>query len=98
MTIESMISFISVAGMIISMFFAFRNNKRADKTEIEAKAVMDAEVKSQLGHLIDDVKDIKAQNKAYGELYSMMNTNQEIMKRDLKTAFNKIDELKAAIR
>lgn len=53
------------------------------------------ELKADIKYIKDDVIEVKAQVKIINNQYSDMHTDIVIVKRDLATAFNKIDDLRA---
>ena len=52
------------------------------------------ELLADVKHIKEDMVEVKAQYKVINTQYSDLKTETEIIKRDLKTAFNKIDDLK----
>lgn len=93
MSIELGLLFAAIACIIgVAGFFGGRQS--AAKNDGERWGAFTAELKTDVAHIKDDISEIKAQVKISNEQYSNMRTDVEVVKRDLKTAFNKIDDIK----
>lgn len=89
MTIEIGLLFGAIACAIgIAAFFGGKQS--AAKTDGQAWG----EIKTDVKYIRDGMGEIKAEVRVMREQYSDIHTDVEVVKRDLKTAFNRIDEVR----
>lgn len=92
------VTIISVCGMIISMFFAFKKNRKADNEEIKNQEKFNTQIEMKIDRIADDLKEIKIQGKDNNREITEIRVDLEVVKRDLKTAFSMIEDIKVATK
>lgn len=97
MTIEIGLIF-ALVGCIIGVITFFVGRQSAAKKDGEQWGSFTSEIRGDISNIKDNVSEIKAQVKINGEQYSNMRIDVEIVKRDLKTAFNNIDDIKKGVQ
>lgn len=88
--ISILISIISVASAV---FFALKNTKRSDISEIERKAAENAKINAKLDDISGDVKDIKYDISVVKKDVSEHDRQLVAIDQSVKSAHKRIDEI-----
>lgn len=81
---------ISLVGCAIGVITFFIGRQTAAKNSGQEWGELKADIK----YIKEDIAEIKPQVKFIGEQYSKMHTDVAVIKRDLNTAFTKLDEIR----
>lgn len=84
---------ISVISVLSALFFAARNSKKQDYSEVEKKAVETATINVKLDAIGNDVKDIKYDITAVKREVTSLTERMIIVEQKTKSAHHRIDEL-----
>ena len=85
---------IAIVGCLLAVLTFFIGRLSASKQEGREAGQMF----SEMGYLKSGIDDIKAEIKEQRKTYDTLQTRVTIVERDLKTVFNKIEEIKEKLR
>ena len=85
---------IAVVGCLLSVIAFFIGRQSASKQEGREAGQM----LSEMGYLKSGIDDIKAEIKEQRKTYEALQNRVTIVERDLKTVFNKLDEIKERVK
>ena len=85
---------IAIVGCLLAVLTFFIGRLTASRQEGREAGQMF----SEMGYLKSGIDDIKAEIKEQRKTYDTLQTRVTILERDIKTLFNKIDELKERIK
>lgn len=91
MTIELAV-LISVVSVAFSVFFGFKNSKRADTSQIAQKAAETAVINTKLDQIGSDVRDIKYDITAVKKDVTDLTERMIIVEQSTKSAHHRMDE------
>ena len=92
MTIE-VVTLISVASVCFSIYFGLKNNKRADHSDVEARAREQATVNAKLDVIGSDCHEIKYDVGTVKRDVAALSERLVIVEQSVKSAHHRIDEL-----
>ncbi len=92
MTIEVM-TLITIASVIFGIYSGLKNNKRADTSEIEARAKEQATVNVKLDNIGSDCRDIKQDIGTVKKDVTALSERLIKVEQSVKSAHHRIDEL-----
>jgi len=93
MTIEVM-SLITVASVLFGIYSGLKNNKRADTSEIEARAKEQATVNVKLDNIGSDCRDIKQDIGTVKKDVMALSERLVKVEQSVSSAHKRIDEIK----
>lgn len=82
---------ISIISLSASIYFGFKNNRRGDRSEIEAKAMETATINVKLDNIGSDVKDIKYDISAVKTDVQNLTERMVVVEQSTKSAHHRID-------
>lgn len=85
---------IAVVGCLLAVITFFIGRQSASKQEGREAGQM----LSEMGYLKSGIDDIKAEIKEQRKTYEALQNRVTIVERDLKTVFNKLDEIKERVK
>lgn len=101
-TTTEIIAVLSFLAMLASFIWTLKNIKRSSKEEIQAQATEKANMANSMARTSENIVEIKDKVEGIDAKLGVMSEKQNalekefaVAQRDIKTAFKKIDEIKA---
>ena len=85
---------IAIVGCLLAVLTFFIGRQSASKQEGREAGQMF----SEMGYLKSGIDDIKAEIKEQRKTYDILQNRVTILERDIKTVFNKLDEIKEKLK
>lgn len=92
MTIEVM-SLISIASVLFAIYTGLKKDKRADNSDVEARAREQATVNVKLDQIGSDCRDIKQDMGTVKKDVAALSERLIVVEQSVKSAHHRIDEL-----
>lgn len=84
---------ISIISISASIYFGFKNNRRGDRSEVEAKAIETATINVKLDNIGSDVKDIKYDISAVKTDVQNLTERMVVVEQSTKSSHHRIDAM-----